>query len=270
VVTISLAGVNMGHGDRYGTAAVDANGRFSTQLFLGRYPDDTPLPPGGVTLIASTADGEQAMVSLQLVADPAISLNKASIKPGDQVVVTGQGFTPGTSVSISLGGVNTGASGNYGTAVVDGNGRFSLVVTLERYPNGLPLQAGTVVLVAHNAAGDEQASAQLRVVDRVPSAPGDLRITSLTKGSTSAEPTAVGLQWRDNSPNETGFRIQATFTRLNGGTDTQAWTVPANATSARVSFVAGGINPISTACFTVTALNSQGDSPPSNEVCAAL
>jgi hypothetical protein len=366
-VTIGLAGVNMGHGDRYATVTVDAGGRFSVQLSLARYPDGTPLPPGGITLMASTADGERAMVDIQLTATPAISLDrtvirsgdrvtvtgqgftpgaaisismgplnggtggsygtalvdtngrfslpvtltrypdgsaltpgtivltahtadfsqraaaqiqiigspaialdKISIQPGERVTVMGQGFTPGASVSISLGGVNTGASGTYGAALVDANGRFSLPVTLERYPNGLPLQDGPVVLVAHNASWDERASAQLQIVDRAPAAPTDLRITALTKGATSAEPVVAALQWRDNASNETGHRIQATYTRMNGGTDTQVWSVAANATTAQVSFVAGGINPIGKACFTVTAFNAQGSSSPSNEVCAAL
>jgi SPX domain protein involved in polyphosphate accumulation len=67
-----------------------------------------------------------------------------------------------------------------------------------------------------------------------------------------------------------GFRIQATYTRMNGGTDTQMWNVAANATTAQVSFVAGGINPVVKACFAVTAFNGPGDSLPSNEVCAVL
>jgi hypothetical protein len=364
-IFISMGPVNGATGGNYGSAIVDASGRFSLPVTLERYPDGSPLRPGTIVLVAQTADlGERASAQLRVLANPAISLDKSSIQPGDRVTVTGQGFAPGTSVTIGFGGVNAGGSGNYGTARVDTNGRFSLVVTLERYPNGLPLRAGTIVLVAHNPSWDEQASAQLRVVtlsatpteiqpgeritlrgegfapgstitlrmalngaapagnygtavvdaagrfelttrltqypdgsplrpgpvvlvvhdpsgsqrasiqiqivDRAPSAPSDLRITSLTKGSTSAEPTVVDLQWRDNSPNETGFRIQATYTRMNGGTDTQVWHVAANATSARVSFVAGGINPMSKACFTVTAFNTQGASSPSNEVCAVL
>lgn len=270
VVTIALAGVNMGHGDRYATAVVDAGGRFSTQLFLGRYPDGTPLPPGGVTLMAATADGEHALVNLQLVSEPAIFVNKSSIKRGDQVLVTGQDFTPFVSISMSMGSVNGGAGGNYGNAMADANGRFSLVVTPARYPDGSPLQPGTIVLVAHDPSWHQQASIHLQIVDGAPSAAADLRITLLSKGATSAEPTIVGLQWRDTSSGETGFHIQATFTRMNGGTDTQAWTMPANITTAQVSFVAGGINPVSKACFTVTAFNGRGDSPPSNQVCVAL
>ena len=128
------------------------------------------------------------------------------------------------------------------------------------------------MLVVHDPTWTQQASVQIRLADRIPAAPSDLRITSLTKGATSAEPTLVGLQWRDNASNETGFRIQATFTRMNGGTDTQAWSVPANATTAQLSFIAGGINPVRKACFTVAAFTGQAGtvavSSPSNEVCA--
>jgi hypothetical protein len=362
---VSIGPVNGSTGGNYGTAQADTNGRISLPVTLARYPDGSALIPGTIVLVAHTADfSQKASAQLQVLATPAIALDKTRIQPGDKVMITGTGFTPGTAISISLGAANTGASGNYGAAVIDANGRFSLAVTPERYPNGLPLQAGPSVLTAHNASWTEQASAplqvvtltaapatiqpgdpvtlrgegftpgstmilsmsvngaapdgnfgsavvdasgrfvltakltqypsgsplqpgpltlvmhdpafsqrataQIQVVDRVPAAPSDLRLASLTKGATNAEPTVAGLQWRDNASNETGFRIQATFTRMNGGTDTQVWTVPANSTSARVSFVAGGINPVSTACFTVTAFNSQGDSPPSNEVCASL
>jgi hypothetical protein len=365
LISISMGPVNSGTGGNYGSAVVDANGRFSVPVTLARYPDGSPLSTGAIVLLAHPADfGEKASAQLQVLATPAIALDKTSIQPGDRVLVTGQGFTPGVSVSISLGGVNTGASGNYGTAVANVNGRFSLAVILERYPNGSPLQAGPILLVAHNASWEQTASArlqvvtlsaapmsvqpgepitltgqgfrrgsaiilsvalygaapagnygsavvdatgrfvlttrlihypdgaplqagslvlvvhdgawsqraaiQIQVVDRSPSAPGDLRIISLTKGATSAESTVVGLQWRDNSPNETGFSIRATFTRMNGGTDTQVWNVAASATTAQVSFVAGGINPVTKVCFTVTAFNSQGDSAPSNQVCAVL
>ena len=43
---------------------------------------------------------------------------------------------------------------------------------------------------------------------RAPSKPSDLRVTSLTKGTTSTEQSVVGLQWQDHSPNETGFRLK--------------------------------------------------------------
>jgi hypothetical protein len=270
-ISISLGAPNTGADGTYGSAVADNSGRFSLAVTLARYPDGSPLKPGTVVLLAHTADfADKASAQLQVQANPSLAASKTVVRVGEWVVLSGEGFTPGKVVTISLGGVNTGASGNYGTTIVDPSGRFSLAVTLERYPNGLPLQAGPIVLVAHNPSWTEQASAQLRVVDRAPSAPSDLRITSLTKGGTSTEPTMVGLQWRDNASNETGFRIQATYTRMDGGTDTQVWNVAANATTAQVRFVAGGINPVSKACFTITAFNSQGGSAPSNEVCAVL
>jgi hypothetical protein len=217
-----------------------------------------------------TSDGEHALAGLQLVADPAISLNKVSIKPGEQILVNGQSFTPGAQVSVSMGPVDGSIGGNYGTVRADTNGRFSLWVMLASYPDGTPLKPGTIVLLAHTPDFSQKASAQLQITDRAPAAPSDLHITSLAKSTTSTEATVAELQWRDNSGNETGFRIQATFTRMNGGTDSQTWNVAANATGARVNFVAGGINPVTKVCFTVTAFNGQGSSPASNEVCALL
>lgn len=364
-ITISAGAPNAGAGGTYGSAVTDATGRFALSVHLTQLPDGSPLFAGPLVLVAHTADSqEKASAQQQILVPPAISTNQSSIELGDSVLVTGQGFTAGSLVSISLGGKNSQVGGNYGTALVDTGGRFSVVVTPQRYPNGLPLQAGPISLVAHNASWDERASIDLRVVklsaapmtvqpgeeitlrgegfvpgtalilsmavssgdpagnfgmalvdengrvtlttrltqhpdgsplrpgpvslvvhdpwwsqraaiqiqivERLPTAPSDLRITSLTRSNTSAEPTLVGLQWRDNSATETGFRIQASFTRMNGGTDIQAWTAPANTTSGQVSFVAGGINSIARACFTVTAFNGQGDSSPSNEVCAVL
>jgi hypothetical protein len=57
---------------------------------------------------------------------------------------------------------------------------------------------------------------------------------------------------------------------MNGGTDSQVWNVAANSTTATVSFVAGGINPVSKACFTVSAFNGHGSSAASSQVCAVL
>jgi hypothetical protein len=93
---------------------------------------------------------------------------------------------------------------------------------------------------------------------------------ALTKDTTSAQQTVVTLQWRDNATNETGYRIHAAFTRFYGGPNNRDQDVPANATTGRVTFVAGGINPVSRACFTVTAMYRGGESAPSNQVCADM
>lgn len=104
----------------------------------------------------------------------------------------------------------------------------------------------------------------------VPAAPSRLQIVSVIKGTTSAQQTAVVLRWRDNARNETGFRIHGTFTRMYGGSDSHVVSVGANRMRARFTFVAGGINPVKRACFTVSAFNAWGQSPQSNTVCIRL
>jgi hypothetical protein len=270
-ISISIGPVNGGTGGTYGTAMADTNGRFSLPVTLTRYPDGSPLQPGPIVLVAHTADfSQKASAQLQVLAAPAVAIDKTVIQPGDAITLRGEGFVPGSTMILSMAPNGTAPAGDYGSAMVDAAGRFVLTTKLAQYPNGSPLQPGPLVLVAHDPAWSQRASIQIQIVDRAPSAPSDLRITSLTKGGTSTEPTMVGLQWRDNASNETGFRIQATYTRMNGGTDTQVSNVAANATTAQVRFVAGGINPVSKACFTITAFNSQGGSAPSNEVCAVL
>jgi hypothetical protein len=98
-------------------------------------------------------------------------------------------------------------------------------------------------------------------------APSNLRVLASTVDKTSALQTTVLLQWQDNSSAETGFRIRTTLTRMFGAVSTQIVETGPNATTAQVSYVAGGINPLQTACFTVTAFNAGGESAPSNQVC---
>jgi hypothetical protein len=246
----------------------DASGRFSLAVTLERFPGGLPLQAGSLVLAAqSLSTGEQATAQLQIVT---LSAAPLTVKPGESVALTGQGFKPGATITLRMASSGAEPAGNYGTAVVDAAGRFVLTARLTQYPGGSPIRPGAVVLVATDPATGQRASVQIVIADSAPAAPADLRITSLLKGATSAEPTRVGLQWRDVASNETGFRVTALYTRMNGGTDTQVWHVLANATTAQVSFVAGGINPVAKACFTVTAFNSQGDSLPSNQVCAAL
>lgn len=110
----------------------------------------------------------------------------------------------------------------------------------------------------------------LHLASGAPAAPTSLRLIGVQPGTTSAQRTRVSLRWQDRSGDETGFRIHATFTRLYGGTDSQSWDVGRNATRTTVAFVAGGINPVSKACFIVSAINAAGESARSNKVCITL
>ena len=89
----------------------------------------------------------------------------------------------------------------------------------------------------------------------IPAAPSGLTITSVTSGS-------VILAWTDNSNNETGFKIQ----RKQGatGTYTQIGTPGANATTYTDNDTA--LLDGTQYYYKVSATNSAGDSPFSNEV----
>jgi hypothetical protein len=103
-----------------------------------------------------------------------------------------------------------------------------------------------------------------------PVAPTNVRIVSISKGTTSEQLTTVSLGWRDNNAGESGYRIHAAFSRLHGGADTQTKDLPASTSRTDFRFVAGGINPVRRACFTVTALSASAESSPSNQVCVQL
>jgi len=100
--------------------------------------------------------------------------------------------------------------------------------------------------------------------------PGTLTIVSHRQDASSDLPTTVTLAWADHVIGETGFRIEATFVRLHGSTDTQALDLPAETEQADFHFIAGGINPVKTACFTVHAVLAGGDGPLSSEACLDL
>lgn len=89
----------------------------------------------------------------------------------------------------------------------------------------------------------------------VPEAPSDLQVFST---STSG----IGLTWRDNSTNETGFRIEM---RTLTGAFAEVATAPANA----VSFDIAGLAAATGYVFRVQAFNATGSSPYSNEATAS-
>lgn len=176
-VSLSLGGVNTGAGGRYGSTVADGTGRFSRPVTLTTYPDGTALTPGAIVLVAHTASYDQkATAQLHIVsgttavsAKPGLTVDRTHVRVGETVRVSGQGFQPGLRISLSMGGVNTGASGTYGSAVVDSAGRFSLPVTLTAYPDGSALTPGTIVLLAHAdwsspAAESQKATVPLQIV----------------------------------------------------------------------------------------------------------
>jgi hypothetical protein len=91
-----------------------------------------------------------------------------------------------------------------------------------------------------------------------PAAPTELSATVLSSDR-------INLIWKDNSSNETGFKIERKTG--TGGTFSQTTTVGAsNDTGA--SFEDTGLSASTTYCYRVKASNTAGDSSPSNEACA--
>ncbi len=73
----------------------------------------------------------------------------AAALSGSLVSIADSGWPVGTTVSLNLGGGDTGAAGDYGTGVADGNGRFQAYVTLWTLPNGQPIRTpGAIVLLS--------------------------------------------------------------------------------------------------------------------------
>lgn len=106
---------------------------------------------------------------------------------------------------------------------------------------------------AYNSSGNSAYTQEVSMIAaNTPMAPTNLRITS-------ASGTTVSLAWADNSPNETGFKIER---RTATGSYAQIATVGANVTS----FTNTGLTANTMYQYRVRAFNNAGDSPYSNEV----
>lgn len=194
-----------------------------------------------------------------------IHVSSLTVAPGHTITVSGQGFTSNGWVYVYFQRPN-GSTGAYWVQA-DANGSFSSLLGFE-IANG----CGSETLWAYDNATQQWGASAVVTVTGCGSlsAPSNLQVVSVAKGQPTADKTTVALHWNDNSTAETGFRVRATFTRLYGGTDGQQWDVGANTMSTSVTFVSGGINPVKTACFTVSALNGNAESAPSNQPCVQL
>jgi fibronectin type 3 domain-containing protein len=105
---------------------------------------------------------------------------------------------------------------------------------------------------ADNPSGTSAYSNTVAVRTASPSAPSTLAASVV---STSQ----IDLRWRDNSNNETAFRIER---RIGGGTWSQIATVGPNVTS----FASTGLRSQTAYCYRVWAYNGIGTSAYSNEV----
>jgi Fibronectin type III domain len=118
--------------------------------------------------------------------------------------------------------------------------------------------SGQWALIANTANGGETGAYTVSISctgtsgGTAPAAP-----TNLTGSPLSS--TEVSLSWRDNSNNETGFRIES---RIGNGTFVDIGTVGANSTGATVEQLA----PNTTYSFRVRATNASGNSAYTNAV----
>ena len=136
-----------------------------------------------------------------------------------------------------------------------GSGSFSQIVTVGANTTSYSdtgLLTGvtyTYRIRAFNDAGDSEYSAEASAITGVaPAAPSDLQVEAVSN-------SRIELSWKDNSNNETGFKIER---KASGGSFTQIATVGANASSyTDTSGFSAGV----TYTYRVRAYNSIGDSP---------
>jgi hypothetical protein len=193
-----------------------------------------------------------------------LTVAPGTVTPGNTVTASGSGFTPNNWAYVYFQRPDRTAGAFW--AQTTGTGTFaSAIGFLAAHGCG-----AEYVWAYDYAAGAWSAPAVLTVTGCASAAaPSNLRVLSVTQLQTAPVQTAVTLQWQANGA-AGGFRIHTTLKRLYGGSDSQANDVPAGTTAAQVSFVAGGINPVKTACFTVTALGAAGESASSNQICVNL
>jgi hypothetical protein len=166
-ISFSLGGVNTGAGGNYGATVADRQGSFRTMVTLDRYPDGSSIAtPSTVVLVAYTAGWTLKATAPIVVAKPRVSADRTAGPAGSSITLRGQGWPAGTKIQVSLGGVDTGAAGNYGAGVADASGRFTIRVKLALQSDGTPLKPGLIQLVAHNADSSLKASAPFSVTGR--------------------------------------------------------------------------------------------------------
>lgn len=246
-VAIGMGTSTTGVAGNYGTATVDANGRFVITTTLSRYPDGSVLRPGTILLQAYNWNwSEVAGVQVQVLATPSLTVNRSTVRPGDQVTLTGQGYTPGVWLTLNVLNASTGVSWDYGTVLTDSNGYFTTTATLDRYPDGSAIQAGVVVLTARTADGAETASAQVQVVG-MPGQPANIS-AQLVNGQVLVSWTAPA---NGGSP-IVQYRVIAYLAGTS--TVTAVVSVAGTSTSAAISGLTSGL----TYTFTVQAFNAVG------------
>lgn len=173
-VTITLGAVVIG------TTTADDSGAIEDTVTV---PEDTVPDAYQLTATGNTS-GRFGSADLEVTAPvvapgPQVSIGQSSVEAGSSVTVTGSGFVPGETVSVTLEAVEPEAAlfrlvmvlnahdAVLGTSTADGDGRFALTVTIPQ-----DTEPGQYRLTATGAVSGLSGSVNLEVV-----AAGELPVT---------------------------------------------------------------------------------------------
>ncbi|MEG9246531.1 choice-of-anchor G family protein [Arthrobacter sp. Soc17.1.1.1] len=216
-VTVSIPGMNGGAPISVSTTA-DADGTIEVAL-----PVPAGYPAGTLTVTAlGEVSDEEATAGLSVTYDTAISLTENEVTAGDDVTVTGTGFAPGETVTVSIPGTSEGDEriSVTVTAAPDGTIRATLPV-----PDGYPQR--DLVVTALGDISDTPATAELTIdtegegdeaapdiiVDPGTAAPGDTVVVigdGFTPGGTITVSLGCGGVATVVSDGEGSFSVEVT------------------------------------------------------------
>jgi hypothetical protein len=107
--------------------------------------DDNPTPSTGGQPSSTRPPATRSASGPSATADPTRG------RPGTEVVITGDGWTPGATITIS--GASGGSTGQpYATTTATNNGSFTARFRLDRSASGGDLPPGRVNLIAASAS----------------------------------------------------------------------------------------------------------------------
>lgn len=152
-VSIGLGRPGQPVGGDYGGTFTDAQGSFQFSVMLQNNPDNSPLQPGPVTLVARADGGRvtaSAGLTLLLALKPTLTLDPTTGPSGTILLAKGRDFPPNQPLNIGIGPPNSEFAGSYAQATSAADGSFEVTFPLAKTPNGQPLPPGLVIVAAHN------------------------------------------------------------------------------------------------------------------------
>lgn len=217
------------------TVTAAANGTFSAPLTLA-----SDLVPGTYTVTAaSTANNVSTTAQLTITAQPAIKLQPTSVRPGQTVTVTGQGFPVSSQVVVSVTIPRTTNAAPTVTQIVTSTASGTFTAQL---PLGADVIPGTYTVTARSATSNVSASSTLTVaanptlaVQPATALPGQ-SVTVTGNGFVAGTPvTIAAVLILTTGGTQT---VSATATPATTGSFTAALTIPANAASGPATITA--------------------------------